>query len=267
MNGREEKNVNELQTFNFESEEVRTLTISGEPWFVGRDVAAVLGYSNSRKALADHVEEEDKTDGVTIRDSIGREQSPTLINESGLYSLIFSSKQERAKSFKRWVTSEVLPALRKSGTYTMPGGQVGSTRVIDKLAVVEAAARMLNMNDASKILMLGRFCKQEGMPSDFLPFYEDNGGRQLIAASTLLKELGLGMSAVKFNKLLMDAGYLEERERPSSSKEGKTKKFKALTEKGLEYGENQISAQNPREVQPLYYKDTFKDLFDAVAGE
>ena len=71
---------------------VRTVEIDGEPWFVGKDVAEALGYSNTRKALADHVDGEDKTDGVTIRDSIGREQKPVIINESGLYSLILSSK-------------------------------------------------------------------------------------------------------------------------------------------------------------------------------
>ena len=75
---------------------------------------------NSRKALKDHVDEEDKKDGVTIRDSIGREQQPTLINESGLYSLILSSKMPKAKKFKHWVTSEVLPAIRKTGSYQIP---------------------------------------------------------------------------------------------------------------------------------------------------
>lgn len=97
--------------------QIRTLTINDEPWFVGKDVATVLGYSNPRKAMIDHVDEEDKTDGVTICDSIGREQNPICINESGLYSLILSSKLPNAKKFKRWVTSEVLPAIRKTGTY------------------------------------------------------------------------------------------------------------------------------------------------------
>lgn len=112
--------MNELQLFNFENQEVRTLTIDEEPLFVGKDVAEILGYSNPRKALKDHVDEEDKKDGVTIRDSIGRDQQPTLITESGLYSLIFSSKMPNAKKFKHWVTSEVLPAIRKNGAYQLP---------------------------------------------------------------------------------------------------------------------------------------------------
>lgn len=104
----------------FENEEfgkVRTITIDDEPWFVGKDVAEILGYSNSRKAVTDHVDEDDKKDGVTIRDSIGREQTPVIINESGLYSLILSSKLPSAKRFKHWVTSDVLPTIRKTGGY------------------------------------------------------------------------------------------------------------------------------------------------------
>lgn len=109
---------NNIQIFeNSEFGSIRTLEIEGEPYFVGKDVAEVLGYSNTRKALNDHVDDEDKLDGVTIRDPIGREQKPVLINESGLYSLILSSKLPSAKKFKRWVTSEVLPSIRKHGTY------------------------------------------------------------------------------------------------------------------------------------------------------
>lgn len=108
----------EIQTFNFNSASLRTLTDeNGNPWFVGKDVAMILGYTNPRKALIDHVDDEDKTDGVTIRDSIGRKQNPTVINESGLYSLILGSKLPTAKRFKSWVTHEVLPSIRKHGIY------------------------------------------------------------------------------------------------------------------------------------------------------
>lgn len=112
--------MNNLQIFsNEEFGQVRTINIDSDVWFVGKDVAEILGYSNTRKALTDHVDDEDKLDGVTIRDSIGREQSPVFINESGLYSLILSSKMPNARKFKRWVTSEVLPAIRKTGHYEM----------------------------------------------------------------------------------------------------------------------------------------------------
>lgn len=112
--------MNDLQIFkNAEFGNIRVIEIDGEPWFVGKDVAECLGYSNTRKAIGDHVDEEDKKDGVTIRDAIGRNQSAVAINESGLYSLVMSSELPSAKPFKRWVTSEVLPAIRKTGSYTV----------------------------------------------------------------------------------------------------------------------------------------------------
>ncbi|EOW3694007.1 phage antirepressor [Staphylococcus pseudintermedius] len=108
--------MQELQTFNFEDLPVRTLTVDDEPYFVGKDVAEILGYSKARNAIAKHVDFEDKKD-APIQGPLGGTQKMTIINESGLYSLIFSSKLESAKRFKRWVTSEVLPAIRKHGIY------------------------------------------------------------------------------------------------------------------------------------------------------
>ena len=111
--------MSELKVFqNEEFGAVRTMTINGEPYFVGKDVADILGYSNSRKALIDHVDEEDKNT-VTIRDGIPGNPNQVVINESGLYSLILSSKLPTAKRFKRWVTSEVLPSIRKHGVYAV----------------------------------------------------------------------------------------------------------------------------------------------------
>ena len=107
----------DLKVFeNTEFGEIRTILIDAEPWFVGKDTAEALGYSNPRKTMKDHVDKEDK-DCVTIRDAIGRDRETSIINESGLYSLILSSKLPKAKKFKRWVTSEVLPAIRKTGSY------------------------------------------------------------------------------------------------------------------------------------------------------
>ena len=109
--------MNELQVFkNQEFGSVRTLVIDNEPWFIGKDVAEALGYKRPTKAIQDRVDAVDK-DEVPIQDSIGRMQKTPIINESGLYSLIFGSELESAKKFKRWVTSEVLPALRKTGQY------------------------------------------------------------------------------------------------------------------------------------------------------
>lgn len=108
--------MNNIQVFkNSEFGSIRTVEINKEPFFVAKDVAEILGYSNSRKAIIDHVDEEDK--GVTKCDTLGGVQELSVINESGLYSLVLSSKLPTAKRFKRWVTSEVLPAIRKTGGY------------------------------------------------------------------------------------------------------------------------------------------------------
>lgn len=111
--------MSNIQTFqNARFGSVRTVTIEDEPYFVGKDVAEILGYANARKAIADHVDDEDK--GVTKCDTLGGIQDLTVINESGLYSLILSSKLPQAKAFKRWVTSEVLPSIRKHEGYITP---------------------------------------------------------------------------------------------------------------------------------------------------
>ena len=108
--------MNELQIFKNESfGEVRTIIIDNEPWFVGKDVASILGYAEPRSAISKKVDAEDK--GVAKMETPSGEQEMTIINESGLYSLILSSKLPKAKEFKRWVTSEVLPSIRKNGGY------------------------------------------------------------------------------------------------------------------------------------------------------
>ena len=109
--------MNEIKIWNFEDSDVRTLTIGNEPYFVGKDVAAVLGYADTFGALKKHVDEEDKQN--CQNDSFESPRGLTVINESGLYSLILGSKLPAAKRFKRWVTSEVLPSIHKHGLYAM----------------------------------------------------------------------------------------------------------------------------------------------------
>lgn len=111
--------MNDLQIFNNdEFGEIRTVVIDNEPWFVARDITERLGYQNGRDALYKHVDQEDK--GVAKCDTLGGVQDFSIINESGLYSLILSSKLPEAKKFKHWVTSEVLPQIRKTGGYVAP---------------------------------------------------------------------------------------------------------------------------------------------------
>lgn len=130
---------NEIEIFkNDEFGEVRTALIDNEPWFVGKDVAIILGYTNPSKALQDHVDEEDKLNNKMLSSSdleLGQ-RGGWLINESGLYSLILSSKLPNAKAFKRWVTSEVLPSIRKHGGYIAGQGQMSDDELVRRALLV-----------------------------------------------------------------------------------------------------------------------------------
>lgn len=189
----------EILKFTFEgTEEIRAIQIDGEPWFVGKDVAKALGYSNNRKALSDHVDDEDKKDGVTIRDSIGREQTPVLINESGLYSLIMSSKLPTAKKFKRWVTSVVLPSIRKHGMFAtektidqMLEDPDSMIRVLTEIKK-ERAKRRLAEEKVAKLEPKAKFCDVVLQ------------NPALVTVTMIAKDYG--MSAQAMNKLLKKLG-------------------------------------------------------------
>lgn len=147
---------NELQLFqNPDFGGVRGLTIDGEPWLVGKDVALVLGYCNPQKAIRDHVDEDDRTvnESFTVNGT-----AIVLINESGLYSLIFSSKLPNAKKFKRWVTSEVLPAIRKTGQYRRK--EAGRDVTVDDY--LKAASIVATCRNERLRYVLG-FLKQAGI--------------------------------------------------------------------------------------------------------
>ncbi|MZT11251.1 hypothetical protein EAI80_00760 [Catenibacterium sp. co_0103] len=136
--------MNEVQLFNFENHEVRSLLINSEPWFVGKDVAKILGYKDTSDALKKHVDGEDK---LTRRfaDS-GQSREMYIINESGLYSLVLSSKLPSAKKFKRWVTSEVLPTLRKTGQYQvkeLSGSELMAKALIEAQNVLAAKDKQI----------------------------------------------------------------------------------------------------------------------------
>lgn len=141
--------MNELQVFkNQEFGSVRTLVINSEPWFVGKDVAEALGYKNTKDALAKHVDSEDKeilkSQNATLENIPNR--GVTVVNESGLYSLVLSSKLPSAKKFKRWVTSEVLPALRKTGQYQvkeLSGSELMARALIEAQNVLAAKDKQI----------------------------------------------------------------------------------------------------------------------------
>ena len=167
---------NKIQVFeNPEFGEVRTMMIDNEPWAAGKDVATALGYKNPRDAVSRHVDEEDR--GVAKRDTLGGNQEVVIINESGLYSLILSSKLPKARAFKRWVTSEVLPALRKTGSYSVkPEPPVFEPK---RTSVGEIASLLLQIRQIQKAqgtssrkiaFTAQRLCEQFGieLPEDFV---------------------------------------------------------------------------------------------------
>lgn len=141
--------MNDLINFSFEGKGIRTLLIDTVPYFVGKDVAQVLGYKDTVNALKTHVDPEDKK-GWRITTPSRGEQKITLINESGVYSLIFGSKLPKAKSFKRWVTSEVLPSLRQRGTYSInknKDAEDGNRVVIENM--IELSKNLLTLTQST----------------------------------------------------------------------------------------------------------------------
>lgn len=144
--------MNEIQIFNNPVfGEIRTVTINDEPWFVGKDVAQVLGYSNTRDALNKHVNSEDRNT-VAFHDGTAGNPNQTIINESGLYSLILSSKLPTAKEFKRWVTSEVLPSIRKHGAYMTP--EILQAAILNPDTMIQLCQQLKAEQDKNRALQV-----------------------------------------------------------------------------------------------------------------
>lgn len=189
-------NKNGITVFNnVDFGSVRVIAKDGEPWFVGKDVAEILGYSNSRKALSDHVDEEDK--GVTKCDTLGGKQELVIINESGLYSLILGSKLPQAKKFKRWVTGEVLPQIRQTGGYIPVKEDDSDIEIMAKAFLI--AQKTIEKKDQ---LLEEQRPKVE---------YHDKvlNSSKLITVTDIAKDLG--MTANKLNKTLHEKGVQYKR--------------------------------------------------------
>ena len=148
--------MNSIKIFeNAEFGSIRTTTVNGEVMFVGKDITDILGYANSSKALSDHVDEEDKLNNDSLS-SLGQ-RGGWLINESGLYSLILSSKMPNAKKFKHWVTSEVLPSIRRTGSYQVPQSNTDKSK---SLEVKEMNARVRMSNQYLKLASVNTLSEQ-----------------------------------------------------------------------------------------------------------
>ena len=192
--------MNELQVFkNAEFGSVRTTVIDREPFFVGRDVVEILGYSNSRDAISKHVDEEDK--GVAKCDTLGGMQELTLINESGLYSLILRSQLPKARQFKRWVTAEILPAIRRRGMYAIDEILENPDLAIEALTQLKEERRKRKALELTAAVQKQQIAELSPKASYYDLILQN---RNTVPVTQIAKDYG--MSGRKFNELLHDLG-------------------------------------------------------------
>ena len=245
---------------------------SGELLFCANDVTHALEYANGRKAVADHVDSRDilkrdmgvvtgkKADGTDAYQTV----NTTFINESGVYSLIFSSKQERANEFKHWVTSEVLPSIRKTGQYNANQTNASLTEQIKaNLLLADWAIKNLNINEASKITWAKKISDKFGLAAE-LPDAVNAGTEKPIthAATDLLKSHNVGISAQAFNRMLELKGVVNHATRPG--KRGKVHSWYVITPAFDKYGQNQQDPKFQQHTQIRWYDATFMELFTIV---
>ena len=195
--------MSRLQIFNFEKNEVRTHIVNDEIYFFGKDVAGILGYSNTRKAIRDHVDEEDKLGERIV--TAGQNREVTIINESGLYSLVLKSKLPNAKKFKRWVTKEVLPSIRKYGAYATPQQQY---QIPTKLS--EALRLAADLEEQNEQLQLAN---AELKPKALFADAVATSHTSILVGelAKILKQNGIDIGAKRLFDWLRDKGYLIKR--------------------------------------------------------
>ena len=194
------------QLFNFHNQQVRALTINNEPYFVGNDVSTILGYSNYRNAVVNHVDDEDKQ--RTQIEYAGQKRSMTVINESGLYSLILSSKLPTAKEFKRWVTSEVLPTIRKHGAYMTP--QTIEKALLNPDTIIKLATQLKQEQEQRKQLQTENDrMKPKALFADAVT--TSHTSILVGQLAKILKQNGIEIGQNRLFKWLRDHGYLGKR--------------------------------------------------------
>lgn len=253
--------VAETQIFSFgENASLRVQVIDNEPWFVAKDVCDVLGIVNHKDAVSRL--DNDERRGVGIADPIGRQQITNAVSESGLYSLIFQSRKPSAKSFRKWVTAEVLPSIRRTGGYNRQQSpdtpeetaRLTKTRIRAALTWVKGVSEVMNLSPSSRLELLRQVADGAATPlPDYVP-----ANHILRSATDLLRDNNAKLNAIEFNRLLIRQGYLEVLPRRASR--GAVKTFKHITDKGLEYGENRANPKCPTATQPLWYADRFPEL-------
>ena len=238
----------EPQLFNFHNQQVRTLIISNEPYFVATDVIKILGLTNTTVALS-RLDDDERS-----KFNLGRQGETWFLTEDGLYEVLMQSRKPQAKQFKKGV-KEILKSIRRTGCYSVTN--VIKDRVEAGMMWVEGCKRILNLSDSSTLALMQKLAEPLGLPS---PDYVASKG-VMHSASELLKRFGSKMSALKFNQQMVKLGFLKEETRQGTTR---IHKFKVITEKGKYYGENQVSPKNQSETQPRWYDDKFEELLKAI---
>lgn len=254
--------------FSFHGFDVRVVDgQSDETMFVAKDVAEALGYSNTSKAINTHC----KAVSTCHTEMGGQVRAIQIIPERDLYRLVMKSKLPAAEQFEEWVVGEVLPSIRKSGSFSV-APQAGSSKLVGELAILECFDRLLKPAPSSKMMMLAQIAKNNGLESSFLPSYAIDADPESLngssmptkSATALLKDNDIRMSPAAFNRALEAAGLLKVMQRKNSKQE--MVPFWSITDKGLRFGKNLTSPQSPRETQPHWYVDRFIELA-AIVGK
>ena len=251
----------------FEGNQVEVFEYNGEVLFNPKDVAKCLDIKNVNDNISrmnkNQVRKLTNKDISKVGYSDFRKLHNTgenFLTEAGVYKLIFKSHKEAAERFQDWVTDEVLPSIRKTGTYSTKDKYISEIDIAKaELSLVEATAKLLNLNDSSKLALATNIYENHNIPTNLLPQYTKSKDR-ILPVSDLLKKNYINMSAIAFNKLLVEKGILKECTRKTSS--GRDKKFKMLVD--TEWGENLVNPKCPKETQPMYYQDKFCELLKIV---
>lgn len=237
-----------------------------EVFMTTKQLGEALEYSNPVIAINKLVsrngrlQEERFSVVTTLVSTDGKQYQTRLFTEYGIYEVTMLSKQPKASAFRDFA-QDMLVGLRKGEIKLLPPGVKPQDQLLTLLTGAKFIADDLRVNDVSRLGMYRDIHSQAGLPTGhILPYVKSNG--VLKSATVLLKDNGSPMSAIKFNQRMVAKGLLEERTRPSSK--GGVKKFKCLTSKGLEYGENLASPHNPKEVQPHYFDNGFAQLLELL---
>ena len=246
--------MRELSIFDYKGKQVRTIQKDGETWWVLKDVCAVLGISDGRR-VAERLDV-DEWSQTPVSDRLGRSQDTYIINESGLYNVILRSDKAEAKPFRKWVTGEVLPSIRKTGGYgRQDEALLKLTEHVGKLTEMVIG---LYEDKRKEERTVPRQAKQLAL--------DGTEERELCGVTELLNRFDLAYGAAEFNAMMREKGYMEKRKYNRLWEKGE-REIDILTEKGLPYGQNCKHVRSSRGAQPKYYADCFLVFYKKVTEE